>query len=106
MLIPFTLALRTLPLSRKKPKQTVLVGHNWRIHHGRVTCDLRIPSTELPPYGARAWLDQPFSPAVLHFNSPALCTQLISRLPQDETFPWAEMKSLLAPEHVHDVFLV
>lgn len=78
------------------------MGYNWRIHDGRVGCDLWIPSTELLPWDGRAGLDQPFSPAFLHFNPPA-CTLLISRLPQDETLSWAEKKSLLAPEHIHYV---
>lgn len=96
MFIPFMLALRALPLSRKKTP--VQMGHNWRIHEGRVTCDMWIPSTESLPYGGRAGLDRPFSPALLNSN-PAACALLISRLPQDENTSWAAKKFLLAPKH-------
>lgn len=90
MFIPFMLALRALPLSRKKTP--VHMGHNWRIHEGRVMCDMWIPSTESLPYGGRAGLDRPFSPALLNSN-PAACALLISRLPQDETLPGLQRNS-------------
>lgn len=78
----------------QEKKNTVLMGHNCRIHDGRVMCDLCIPSTELLPYGGRAGLDQPFSPALLHFNPPALCTAHLQAASRWNTsLGWREIPS-------------